>query len=41
MSDAYAHLNYQREGLSNDCKNDGTGGPWSNEVYEVMTGNHY
>ena len=38
MSSFKAAQEYLIEGISVRCENDGTGGPWSNEVYEIMTG---
>ena len=30
-----AHKTYDKYGRSQDCKNDGKGGPWANQVYNL------
>ena len=39
MSSEKGPDNYKKYGKSNDCANDGKGGPWANAVYEITTGN--
>ena len=35
VTDPTAHQNFDKYGKSKDCKNDGKGGPWANQVYNL------
>lgn len=36
VSGPNAHQTYSKYGESMDCKNDGEGGPWANQVYNLV-----
>ena len=38
FSSATARDTYKKHGPSTSCRDDGKGGPWANEVYEIVKG---